>query len=70
MFPDHWIVWTDKLRDTKGNPITGVTESYNTKVQLKMFSWGDHEQLLKDDISYYDFMKKTFFAFIVKKENF
>lgn len=70
LFPDHWIVWTDKLRDTKGNPITGVTEPYNTKVQLKMFSWGDHEQLLKDDISYYDFMKKTFFAFIVKKEKF
>lgn len=70
LFPDHWIVWMDKLKDNKGNSITALTEPYNTKVKLKFFSWGDHEQLLKDDISYYDFMKKTFFAFIVKKEKF
>lgn len=73
IFPDHWIVWTDKLRDTNGNPITASIASkdlYNTKVKLKIFSWGDHEQLLKDDILYHDFIKKTFFAFIVKREKF
>ncbi|AOA58902.1 hypothetical protein [Acinetobacter larvae] len=68
--PDHWIVWTDQLRDTQGIPIKALTEPFNTKVKLKMFSWGDHEQLLKDDISYYKFMKNLFFSFIVKKENF
>lgn len=35
-FPDHWIVWTDKLRDSKGQVITIAANPYTTEVSLKM----------------------------------
>ncbi|CAI3144018.1 hypothetical protein MWMV7_MWMV7_02264 [Acinetobacter calcoaceticus] len=69
-FPDHWIVWTDKLRDTKGQPITSSSDPYKTEVRLKMFTWGENTQRLGTGISLYNFEKKVFFALIVKKEKF
>lgn len=69
-FPDHWIVWTDKLRDTRGQPITTSSDPYKTEVRLKMFTWGENVQRLSTGISLYNFEKKIFFALIVKKENF
>lgn len=69
-FPDHWIVWTDKLRDTKGHEITGASDPYHTEVRLKIFTWGENKQRLGKGISLYNFEKKIFFALIVKKEKF
>ncbi|MEO4206611.1 hypothetical protein ACYU0V_12775 [Acinetobacter sp. X9] len=69
-FPDHWIVWTDKLRDTKGQPITSSSDPYKSEVRLKMFTWGENTQRLGAGISLYNFEKKVFFALIVKKEKF
>jgi len=69
-FPDHWIVWTDKLRDIKGQPITNSSDPYKTEVRLKMFTWGENTQRLGRGISLYNFEKKVFFALIVKKEKF
>lgn len=69
-FPDHWIVWTDKLRDTKGQPITSTSDPYTTEVRLKMFTWGENTQRLGKGITLYNFEKKIFFALIVKKEKF
>lgn len=69
-FPDHWIVWTDQLRDTKGQPITNSSDPYTTEVRLKMFTWGENTQRLGKGISLYHFEKKIFFAMLVKKEKF
>lgn len=69
-FPDHWIVWTDKLRDTKGQPITSASDPYKTEVRLNMFTWGENTQRLGKGITLYNFEKKIFFALIVKKEKF
>ena len=64
------IVWTDKLRDTKGQPITSASDPYKTEVRLNMFTWGENTQRLGKGITLYNFEKKIFFALIVKKENF
>ncbi|MDR7015470.1 hypothetical protein [Acinetobacter sp. 3657] len=69
-FPDHWIVWTDKLRDTKGQAITSYSDPYRTEVRLKMFTWGENTQRLGAGISLYNFEKKVFFALLIKKEKF
>ncbi|ENW96335.1 hypothetical protein [Acinetobacter sp. NIPH 298] len=63
-FPDHWIVWTDKLRDTKGRPITISSDPYKTEVKLKMFTWGENTQRLGSGISLYDFEKKYFMPYL------
>lgn len=70
IFPDHWIVWTDKLRDTNGQPISEFSDPYSTEVRLKMFTWGENTQRLGTKISLYTFKRKVFFALIIKKENF
>ncbi|AMW78379.1 hypothetical protein AMD27_05440 [Acinetobacter sp. TGL-Y2] len=69
-FPDHWIIWTDKLRDSKGQAITIAANPYTTEVSLKMFTWGEESQRLGKGISLYNFEKKVFFAMLVKKETF
>ncbi|WP_151816010.1 hypothetical protein [Acinetobacter soli] len=70
IFPDHWIVWTDKLRDLNGQPINKSSSSYDTKVTLKMFTWGENRARLKDGLSLYSFDRKVFFALVIKKEKF
>ncbi|MGN2485881.1 hypothetical protein [Acinetobacter calcoaceticus] len=69
-FPDHWIVWTDKLRQTNGQPVTNITDPYKTEVKLQAFSWGENKQQLKSSLSLYDFEKAVFFALILKRESF
>lgn len=69
-YPDHWIVWTDKLRDSKGQAITSAVDPYTTEVSLKMFTWGENRQRLSKGISLYNFERKVFFALIIKKEKF
>jgi hypothetical protein len=61
---------TDKLRDTKGQPITSSSDPYKTEVRLKIFTWGENTQRLGTGISLYNFEKKVFFALIVKNEKF
>lgn len=70
IFPDHWIVWTDKLRDLKGHPINESSNTYDTKVTLKMFTWGENRTRLKEGLSLYSFDRKVFFALVIKKEKF
>ncbi|MCE6000088.1 hypothetical protein [Acinetobacter pittii] len=68
--PDHWIVWTDKLKQPNGKAITSSTDPYKTDVKLKAFSWGVNTQVIKSKLSLYNFEKKVFFAMIIKKEIF
>ncbi|WP_228130796.1 hypothetical protein [Acinetobacter baumannii] len=70
LFPDHWIVWTDKLRDLNGQPINKSSSTYDTKVTLKIFTWGENNSSLKKGLSLYSFDRKVFFALVIKKENF
>jgi hypothetical protein len=70
IFPDHWIVWTDKLKDINGKIIDGTVDPYKTEVRLKMFTWGENRQRLRKNLSLYDFEKKVFFSLVVKKEFF
>ncbi|WP_151828316.1 hypothetical protein [Acinetobacter oleivorans] len=70
IFPDHWIVWTDKLKDINGKIIDGTADPYKTEVRLKMFTWGENRQRLRKNLSLYDFEKKVFFSLVVKKEFF
>lgn len=67
MMPDHWIVWTDKLRLTNGSIVTEVTDPA-TEVRLKLFSWGENRQSLRQKISLSSFSNKVFYALIIKKE--
>lgn len=68
--PDHWVVWTDKLREANGNPITKELDPNKTLVSLKLFSWGENRQRLGKNISYTNFCKNIFFAMVVKRESF
>lgn len=72
IFPDHWIVWTDQLRDTTGKVIDGeIGMDPNTiEVRLKAFSWGENKQQLGAKKTLYEFGKRVFFALVVKKEIF
>ena len=70
IFPDHWIVWTDKLRNLNGQPINKSSNTFDTKVTLKMFTWGENRTRLKEGLSLYSFDRKVFFALVIKKENF
>ncbi|WP_336143189.1 hypothetical protein [Acinetobacter sp. 102] len=70
IFPDHWVVWTDKLRHTNGIAVTKEANPYTSGVMLKLFSWGENRQQLKSNISLYDFERKVFFAMVIKKEKF
>ncbi|MEQ1325039.1 hypothetical protein [Acinetobacter soli] len=70
IFPDHWIVWTDKLRDLNGQPINESSSTYDTKVKLKMFTWGENRARLKKELFLYSFDRKIFFALVIKKEKF
>ncbi|MFC1396600.1 hypothetical protein [Acinetobacter lactucae] len=70
IFPDHWIVWTDKLRDNSGQPVSKTSNPYTSEVKLKMFTWGENAQRLGTKISLYNFKRKVFFALVIKKEKF
>lgn len=70
IFPDHWIVWTDKLRDLSGHPINESSSTYDTKVTLKMFTWGENRSSLRKELSLYSFDRKVFFALVIRKEKF
>lgn len=70
LVPDHWIVWTDKLRNLNGQPINESSNTFDTKVTLKMFTWGENRTRLKKELSLYSFDRKVFFALVIKKENF
>lgn len=59
-YPDHWIVWTDKLTDLKGNIINGSSAPYTTKVKLKIFTWGEILSNELKEITLYEFEKKYF----------
>ncbi|WP_151742067.1 hypothetical protein [Acinetobacter seifertii] len=70
LVPDHWIVWTDKLRNLNGQPINESSNTFDTKVTLKMFTWGENRTRLKKGLSLYSFDRKIFFALVIKKEKF
>lgn len=67
--PDHWIVWTDKLRLTNGSIVNEITDPA-TEVRLKLFSWGENRQSLRHNMSLSNFAKKMFYALVIKKEKF
>lgn len=69
IFPDHWIVWTDKLRLANGSTVDEITDPA-TEVRLKLFSWGENRQSLRHKMSLSDFAKKVFYALVIKKEKF
>lgn len=69
IIPDHWIVWTDKLRLVDGRIVDEITDSA-AEVRLKLFSWGENRQSLREKMSLSNLAKKVFYALIVKKEKF
>lgn len=69
ILPDHWIVWTDKLRSINGSIVNEITDPA-TEVRLKLFSWGENRQSLRHKMSLSDFAKKVFYALVIKKERF
>lgn len=69
IIPDHWIVWTDKLCLTNGSIVNEITDPA-AEVKLKLFSWGENRQSLREKTSLSNLAKKVFYALIIKKENF
>ena len=69
IIPDHWIVWTDKLRLIDGKFVDEITDPA-AEVRLKLFSWGENRQSLREKTSLSNLAKKVFYALIIKKENF
>lgn len=67
MFPDHWIVWTDKLRLVDGRIVNETTDPA-AEVSLKLFSWGKNRQSLRQKMSLSNLAKKVFYALTIKKE--
>ena len=70
LIPDHWIVWTDQLKKTNGQPIKMTDDPYQTEVKLNAFSWGTNKQQLGAKKTFYDFSKRVFFALVIKKDKF
>lgn len=69
MIPDHWVVWTDKLRDVQGKPITSKSDPW-TYVSLKLFSWGKDQQQVKSIIQLASFCRRIYFAVAITKDHF
>ena len=67
--PDHWIVWTDKLRLGDGRIVDEITDPA-AEVGLKLFSWGENRHSLRQKISLSSFAKKVFYALVIKKDKF
>lgn len=64
--PNHWIVWTDKLKLLNGSEITqqtGLTE----QVQLELFSWGEVGKQLLANTTLKRVLELTYAALIVSK---
>lgn len=69
LIPDHWIVWTDKLRDVQGKPIISKSDPW-TYVSLELFSWGKNQQQVKSTIQLASFCRRIYFAVAIKRDHF
>lgn len=65
--PNHWIVWTDKLRTKDGTPVNGSTLLTLKDLKLNLFSWGEVGYKLKPSIDLLSFCRTIYYAFVVKK---
>lgn len=65
-YPNHWIVWTDKLRLLNGSEITQQTR-LTEQVQLELFSWGVVKNHLLANTTLERVLKLTYAAIIVSK---
>ncbi|MGP5179233.1 MULTISPECIES: hypothetical protein [unclassified Psychrobacter] len=64
--PNHWVVWTDKLRNSDGSPIRSDIKPSDT-IKLKLFTWGEIARPLKSDLTFSEFQKYHFQAIVVGK---
>lgn len=64
--PNHWVMWTDDIRNSDGRPIRGDIKSSDT-VKLKLFTWGDTAKPLRSNLSFADFQKYHFQAIVIEK---
>jgi hypothetical protein len=64
--PNHWVVWTDLLRNSDGSPIRSDIKSSDT-IKLKLFTWGEIARPLKSDLTFSEFQKYHFQAIVVGK---
>lgn len=63
---NHWIVWEDTLSDMSGKPIT-LDSHPSDPVKLTLFSWGDVNNQIRENLSLEHFLTKTFGALVLKK---
>lgn len=64
--PNHWVVWTDKLRNSDGSPIRSDIKPSDA-IKLKLFTWGEIARPLKSDLTFSEFQKYHFQAIVVGK---
>ena len=64
--PNHWVVWTDQLRNSDGSPIRSDIKPSDT-IKLKLFTWGEIARPLKSSLSFAEFQKYHFQAIVVGK---
>ncbi|WP_201597601.1 hypothetical protein [Psychrobacter vallis] len=64
--PNHWVMWTDQLRNSDGIPIRTDIKSSDT-VKLKLFTWGEIARPIKLNLSFAEFQKYHFQAIVIGK---
>lgn len=65
--PNHWIVWTDKLRTKDGVPFSGSSLLTLKNLKLCLFSWGEVGYKLKPSVDVLSFSRTIYHAFVVKR---
>lgn len=65
--PNHWIVWTDKLRKNDNSLVDKNTSYQEKNLKLKFFSWGVNQDQLKKNIDVLYMCKTIYHAFVVSR---
>ncbi|MGP5209768.1 hypothetical protein ACTXJ5_03140 [Psychrobacter alimentarius] len=64
--PNHWVMWTDEIRNRDGSPIKSDIKPFDT-INLKLFTWGGIARPIKSNLSFAEFQKYHFQAIMVGK---
>mgnify|MGYP001005105278 FL=1 len=65
-FPNHWVVWTDQVRNRDGSPIRSDIKPSDT-IKLKSFTWGEIARPIQANLSFAGFQKYHFQAIVIGK---
>ncbi|SJN26772.1 hypothetical protein [Psychrobacter sp. JB385] len=63
-FPNHWVMWTDQVRNRDGSPIRSDIKSHDA-VKLKLFTWGEIARPIQANLSFAEFQKYHFQAIVI-----